>query len=339
MMRRHLAKCLSGLACLVGLFRAGPALADRGFGASLAIEADAPVRARWPGLADRLRRAFDGRDDIDRGARVALSSHGGAVTVDVALPDGRSATRSVSRPEEVAPTLEALLLLPEGEVDRSPASTPPAVTTPAVTNTAAPGSGPTPPAMDPASNREVIARDHESVGRSRAEPRAHLRIELSLLAGARAGDGATGGGLGAMSLLDVEGWLFGLEGRVDRYHRDAQDDSGAFEVAALAGRRIRFGSLALDVAAGPAAAMQGTTTVQTQSTVTRQSTIQSSSSTVPRLLLDSRLTFGAASTLRTFVALDGDFGPRRMGDTDLPGAPRLPLWTVGLAVGATVGTR
>jgi hypothetical protein len=340
MTRRRLAQCLSGTVCLFGVLCAGSTLAECTLGTPLAIEADSSVRARWPYLVDRLRDAFDARDDIDRCARVELSSHGGAVMVDVALPDGRSAARSVSRQEDVAPTLDALLLLPERGVDRSLVSSVTPVTTPAVTSAAsAPKSVPPPLVMDPASNRSLVARDHASSGRSRAEPPAHLRIELSLLAGARVGDGHVGAGLGALSLLDVGGWLFGIEGRVDRYRRNPENDQGAFEVAALAGRRFRFESVALDVAAGPAAAFQGTTTLETQSTVTRNSVIESSSSTVPRLLVDSRLTFGAASTLRTFVAVDGDVGPRRMGSLDLPGAPRLPLWTVGLAIGATVGTQ
>jgi hypothetical protein len=40
------------------------------------------------------------------------------------------------------------------------------------------------------------------------------------------------------------------------------------------------------------------------------------------------LTFRAQSLLRTFVQLDADVGE-----------PRLPAWTVGLALGAAVGTR
>ena len=153
----------------------------------------------------------------------------------------------------------------------------------------------------------------------------HLGIELSALAGARIGDGQTSVGLGAVSFLDVSGWLVGFEGRVDRYRRVPDDHSGgALELALLGGRRFRFQNLSLDVVVGPAAALQGTTTF---------------SSTVTRLLLASRLNFPAHSSWRTFVGLDGEVGPTRAGDADLPGAPRLPLWTLGLALGATVGTR
>jgi hypothetical protein len=65
----------------------------------------------------------------------------------------------------------------------------------------------------------------------------------------------------------------------------------------------------------------------------------SSSSTVPRVLLGARLSFSARSTVHTFVGVDGDFGPARASDgSDLPVAARLPIWTFGLALGATVGT-
>ena len=43
--------------------------------------------------------------------------------------------------------------------------------------------------------------------------------------------------------------------------------------------------------------------------------------------------------LRTFVGVDGEFGQRRAPGAELPlDAPRLPRWTVGITLGATVGT-
>src|SRR5215471_2904341 len=140
MTRRRLAKGLPGLLCLFGALRAGSAFAEGAPCAPLAIDADASVRARWPGLEHQLCAAFDGRADIDRGARVELSSQGAAVTIDVALPDGRSAARSVSRREDVAPTLEALLVLPEREVDPSPEPSATPVPLPAASTATAPRS-------------------------------------------------------------------------------------------------------------------------------------------------------------------------------------------------------
>jgi hypothetical protein len=66
----------------------------------------------------------------------------------------------------------------------------------------------------------------------------------------------------------------------------------------------------------------------------------SSTSTVPRFVLGTRLNFGARSTVRAFVGIDGELGPARAGDSvDMPNASRLPIWTLGLALGATVGTQ
>jgi hypothetical protein len=180
---------------------------------------------------------------------------------------------------------------------------------------------------------------------------SHLRVELSVATGARVGDGQTSLGLGALSFLDLSGWLVGFEGRFDRYQKvgdqksatpnDAQGPpdgaSAALELAVLGGRRVRLGSVALDFLVGPAAALQGTSTSQVQTQAGTRT--QSSSSTVPRLLAAFRLNLAASATLHPFVGLDGELGPARAGDDAPPGAPRLPIWTLGLALGATVGTR
>jgi hypothetical protein len=175
-----------------------------------------------------------------------------------------------------------------------------------------------------------------------------LRIELSVVTGARVGDGQAGVGLGALSFLELSGWLIGFEGRVDRYRTLAdaapgsagparQSDGGALELALLAGRRFRFHNLALDLSAGPAAVMQGTATFEARS-MTGQDIARSSSSTVPRLLLGARTSFNALSTVRPFLGIDGELGPSR-ANNDVPGAARLPVWTLGFALGATVGTK
>jgi hypothetical protein len=96
---------------------------------------------------------------------------------------------------------------------------------------------------------------------------------------------------------------------------------------------------------------QGTTTLVTRSATAVNDDAASSpstaprlvtastSSTAPRLLLGARVSFGVLSTLHTFVGIDGELGPARAGDGEnVPGAPRLPVWTLGLALGATVGT-
>ena len=174
--------------------------------------------------------------------------------------------------------------------------------------------------------------------------RADLASSFPVITGARIGDGQASVGFGVLSFLDIADWLVGFEGRADRYQMLTGEFSGpALELAALVGRRFRFQTLALDLTAGPAAALQGTATYQTMTATKSYQTMsvtKSSSSVAPRLLLGARLTFNSLSTLRTFVGVDGELGPARApgAEVDVPDAPRLPLWTLGLALGASVGT-
>jgi len=290
-------------------------------------------------LLERVEDAFATRKDVDPCARVELTSHYPSISVDVLLPDGRSATRSASRPEDVTPTLEALLLVPEQPtppdtaIPDPPAPSPPAIIpTLPIRGASSSGSNGLPEGL------AAPARDRPTSPASSREQTASLLIELSALGGIRVGDGAHSAGVGVLSFVDIRGWLVGFEGRADRYDELRSGHSAALELAVLSGRRFRLHGMALDVTAGPAAALEGTRTIETQSAETHTDVIQSSSSTAPRLLLVSRLTFGARSTFRTFVAVDGEIGPRSSSN-ELPGAPQLPLWTAGLALGATVGTQ
>lgn len=336
MTRRHATR-LCVLAGILAILGPRPALAGDGRCPAVVVEADASLTARWPGLVGQLRGAFDAREDIDRCARVVLTRRGAAVEVAVVLPDGRSAARPVTRREDVVPTLEALLLVPQPGA--APAEAQPQEAQPEPPAPAPPAPQPPvdllPPVASAPSAQDVVTVPPPP------RPRGRLRIELSVVTGARIGDGQTGVGLGAFSLLELSGWLVGFEGRADRYRGltgTPPSDGGALELAVLGGRRWRFGDTALDLTAGPAAALQGTTTFESRSAVTGTTFSESSTSTVPRLLLGARVGFGARSTLHTFVGVDGELGPARSGGLDIPNASRLPLWTLGLALGATVGT-
>jgi hypothetical protein len=340
MTQRYGAK-LPIFAGLLGSLCARPAVANEQPCSPMAVEADADVRRRWPELPERVRKAFEAREDIDACARVTLIMTNGSVTIEVVLPDGRSASRSVSKREDVVPTLEALLLVPSHRthaettaLERS--SSPPPPTSPSTaTSPDAPSRG--------AENLPFVAlptatRD----GRAEApagSPPSRLRIELSVVTGARIGDGQASVGAGALAFLDLGGWLVGFGGRADRYETlGGVYSSTAIEVAILGGRRIWLKNLALDLTGGPALVPQGTTTFQSQTM--SGTTSGSSSSIAPRLLVSARLNISAHSTLRTFVGVDGELGPARASDGDpLPGAPQLPIWTLGLALGASVGTQ
>jgi hypothetical protein len=329
------------LALVVLLVAQGPRLAqavERGCPA-IAVESDAGFRARFPDLLGRIQDELAARGDIDACAHVALRFEDADIDVSVTLPDGRSASRSVARREDVMPTLQALLLVPDQPpLLRASSPSPPPTRDKRAgrhrddVDPAAPGAHDVPPAPTPA------ARE--------------LGFELSAISGMRIGDGQFGYGAGVLSFLQVHSWLIGFEGRADGYRSIyGSDPQTAIELAILAGRRFDFGSVALDLTAGPAVAMKGVTLSQTERvsvTSMPQATppatppprSEPSSGPVPRLLLGARLGFSPRSVFRTFVGIDGELGPSRT-NTDPAvsvSSERMPTFTVGLALGATVGT-
>jgi hypothetical protein len=318
--------CAIALSLVVGILAvcARPGRAQGASRAALAIEADAALS---PALLNHIREAFDGREDIDQPVNVKITHREGAIVVEVLLRDGRSAVRSVLRQEDVIPTLEALLLVPE---HRSPPE----------------AAAPEPAAEQLRAPPTEAVRDRAPSWQLPAHQPGHLRIELSVGGGARIGDGQTVVGLGAFSCVEIFGWLVGLDGRIDRYHKlDGSPSEGALRLAFLGGRRFWFDNVALDVVAGPGAVLQGTEVVEAHSSSTGTTFTRSSTAAAPRLVLGSRLSFGARSTLHTFLGVDGEVGPGSAPHPDVPfHAPdgpviehRLPTWTVGLALGATVG--
>jgi hypothetical protein len=59
------------------------------------------------------------------------------------------------------------------------------------------------------------------------------------------------------------------------------------------------------------------------------------------LLVGARLGFSPRSVFRTFVGVDGELGPSRTAaapEANVSSSPRMPTFTVGLSLGATVGT-
>jgi hypothetical protein len=307
------------------------------------VEADEKVLARWPGLSERVRAAFDAREDVDACARVKLSMRRAAIAVDVMLPDGRSASRAVSRQEDVVPMLEALLLVPPSPEEPPPLSSGPgadaeASTSPPDAPTSVPEPGPKAREVPMALNASTPNRD---ASRPSSDARARFGVELSVLTGARVGDGTTSIGLGAGSLVELFGWLGGLRARADRYGIAGGPQGAVLEVAALVGRRFRFDGISLDLIGGPAIAWQGITSESDVPAGPEGHAVahtRETSGSVPRLVLGSRVTFQPRSVLRTFLGVDADVGPTKAGGPLPSEALQLPVWTVGLAFGATVGT-
>jgi hypothetical protein len=108
--------------------------------------------------------------------------------------------------------------------------------------------------------------------------------------------------------------------------------------------------VALDLTAGPAVAIKGfalsETEVRAVDTTAPPMTApmpppprsDTSSGPAPRLLLGARLGFSPRSVFRTFIGIDGEIGPARDATNAEPSSARLPAYSVGLALGATVGT-
>ena len=298
----------------------------------MSVEGDADLRDHWPGLLERIQGEFRARPDVDPCARVALRLEDGAlIHVSVTLPDGRAASRRVTQQDDVVPTLQALLLLPE-----RPAP--------------APAPKPRSHALPPRRHSQLTTRP--SIDRAEAkptEPARELGIELSVITGARIGDGQFGAGVGVLSFLDLSGWLFGFEGRIDSYGPlEGGDPDTALELAVLAGRRFDLGGVALDLTAGPAVAMRRFAASETE--VARVDTTmpmpptppppqQAEPGPVPRLLLGARLGFSPRSVFRTFLGVDGEIGPAQGTAANAnTNSGSLPRFCIGLALGATVGT-
>ena len=295
------------------------------------VEADADFRARFPEAARRLPEELAGRQDLDSCARVELRlERADLATIVVTLPDGRAAARSGIRRDDLLLTLQALLLLPE----------PPRAA-------AAP---PEPPPSAVAERGQVQWLGH--VQRDESPPAVkqarELGFELSAVGSVRAGDGQVGYGAGVQSFLEVKRWLVGFQGRVVGYRSlRGSDPETALGLGLLAGRRLDLGSVALDLLAGPAFATQGAAFSETLSSREKVSESQAmrpprsepSSGFSPRLLLGARLGFSPRSVLRSFVGVDGELGLTRSLDGAFEEGGRLPAYSVGLSLGATVGTR
>jgi hypothetical protein len=161
------------------------------------------------------------------------------------------------------------------------------------------------------------------------------------MSGARIGDNQTSIGLGVLSFIDVAQWLGGFAARAEYFHGMAGGPQGAaLALAALGGRRFPFRSVSLDLYGGPGLALQGRNRSVTETPQTRR-VEETGSARIPRVLIGGRLNFRAQSVLRTFIGIDGDFGPTDQGDVPLGRGDihRLPAWSFGVALGATVGTR
>ena len=324
-------------ACALAALLTVTALSGLGWAAEHAcpaptVDADPTAVARFPDLLDMVRARLANRPELDACAQIELAAvDAGGIRVSVVLPDGRSTTRTAAQHDDVLPTLEALLLLPE----RAPALPSP---TPATA----------PRARSPLARLTPVrsARSERDAPAPTLEPRS-FGLELSLLGGPRMGEGQLAVGLGALSLLEAHGWLFGFTSRVDRYQTPLSDPEMALELGVLGGKRLHFRDFALSFVAGPAVAMKGLAFSETESVrVDSQAPPppprlpeDPSTGPVPRLLVGAHAGFTPRSVLRSFLGLEASIGPARVDDSPNAGSARFPVFTLGMVLGATVGTK
>jgi hypothetical protein len=320
------------LAALVAAFSSAGWAAERPCQtASPTVEADPAFTARFPELLERISTDLSSRPDLDTCAHVFLRvTSSAAIQISVMLPDGRRTTRDGVQPDDLLPTLQALLLVPR------------------------PSAAPEPTEHRPVPHPIPRLRPLGPVGptpreRDRAPATAGARtfgIELSLLGGPRMGEGQLAVGLGAHSLLEAHGFLFGFTSRVDRYQTPLSDPEMALELGLLGGKRLHFASFALDLVLGPTVAMKGfalSETVAVQMGPDRP--VQPppigedpSTGPVPRVLLGAHAGFTPRSVVRSFVGLQGSIGPGRGDDSPNAGSAHFPIFALGLVLGGTVGT-
>ena len=311
------------------------------------MEADATFREQFPNLVEQLRSELPSRQSVDACAEVDLRATAAGILVKVSLPDGRETMRDVARAEDVRPTLHALLLVPE---QRTKTATPTSAPTPAL--------APRPPSVPPAPHRTAaaapVAAASRDVGETSLTRSSENGFELSVVSGARVGDGQYGYGAGVLSFVKINRWLIGFQGRADGYRAlSGSDPETALALGLLLGRRFDLHDYALDLTAGPALTMRGASFGDTQAVSVQASPSQALGAAmatppperdvgpVPRLLLAARLGFSPRSLFRTFIGIDGELGPSRSADAsqDFGSSGRMPAYTIGLSLGATVGTR
>lgn len=313
--------------------------------AGLRLEVEGALERRFPDLAESVRAAFSARDDTDACPQVRLTFADPAIQLEVALADGRSTVRSLARPEDVVPTLQALVIVPERPEAAN--SSPPARagtskqvaserSRPAHRQARRPASGAAASGTNPTSDRGLVAAPPDAF-----EP-SDVRIELSTFLGAHSGeDGRSSLNFGVSALLDVHRFLGGLQLRVDQYQGMAQGQGNAFELAALLGRRFDLEIVGLDLLIGPSAAFQGSSgdSQDVSATEMRSITVTNSATEADEnaayVCAAARGSLFPHSALRPFVAADAAL---RLDEHAAHVAPLFPEWALGVSIGVTVGT-
>ena len=284
------------------------------------VEIDAGLLATWPTPRAEVDRLLATQQSLEPCAHVTLRRTQPGITIAVRLRDGRATERTVTSEQDVVPALTALLLLPEDLHVSQRAQRAVVRDTRGSTR-------------NPSTTEPTIER---SVAGSTAEAPASWGLEMSLFTAAAAGNGQVSLGAGALALLERHGWSLGFQARADAF--DSPDHTYAtLGVMGVLGRRWRWEAVTLDALSGPALViLSSAIEEQGPEGVMRAST----SRPAARWAAGGHLTFAPSWALRPFVGVQGDVGATGVAEGELAARlPRLPVWTLGLALGATVGTR
>jgi hypothetical protein len=264
------------------------------------LEIEGELRGRWAEAIKTTCASLADLTDVDATARVLARMEHGELVVEVHLPDGRSASRRVSSPSALTPTLEALLAVPP-----APRAT---------------------PAIDQANPPDLKP--------PQSEPTPPYGVEAGVGIGGRlSGSGPyLAASLAGLVQARVHAWVLGLGMRWDAIQRLVEDPPPGFESEALAimltvARRLELQPMNIDIGLSPRLISQ----IQTAQLPTGE---QTGSDTDLRLGAFVRAA-SRSGTVRVFVEADAEISPPRFDRhlQVLPGFPDLPTWSTGLTLG------
>jgi hypothetical protein len=292
--------------------------------------------ARWARAVAAIQRALADRDDVDRCAEIDVTVQPGGARIVAALPDGRIAVREVAGPDELEPTLLALLLVPPAAAREAPVAALDSARRPEPVSELQAATAIAPPSA------AAVATAPAARGGA-----AGARFDLGLSTGAQ-WQGAVAVAAGGFAEVSLGRWLVGASGRWSRALRDAPDETidrpdaplpaprfvQAFEVGAELGLRGSLGAIELAAIAGPRVALvSGSVAMRTN-----EGTLVTGSSEgfAARVGAAIRAGWVASPRLRLALELDASFdiGDRR-ADRPVSGmlepAPELPRSALSLS--------
>lgn len=320
------------------------------------IRADA-LRGPWASAVAALRRALAERDDVDRCVELILRPDARGVRVTARLAGGGDATRLIESPDDLGPTILALLLIPPA---------PPPAPPPPLPAVAAPAAPVALPPVEPAPAPEPPAVERLERVIPAPISAATSRFEIGMAASAR-WQQRLEIGAGGFADISLGPWLVGANGRWGKEAGDqvtpAERLAGAggtrvsytarsLELGVELGRRFAVGPVELSALLGPrlAAIAPHYEPLPVPITVINQATGEIStlqfaapSSRITRVAASLRARWAGSARLKMTFGIDASFDVdaergdgRLVANSDmvvLIGLPPRSAWGVALTLG------